>query len=194
MAIKIKEEMPPHMASYMTYELSLKLVELTAPQRSAIARIVQQTIIEGKALHGLFYCDDPICQEANYYRKGKLDPETGKWAKKPGWGHDPAFQDALKEASRLALQARTNEELHAVRSSVRKAKLSTPSVIDELISIATGKKLTKDGSDEERDVADKDRVGASKVILAYVGAPTGDGVSGGSAEDDWWQASDEEGE
>ena len=116
------EGFPSRMAGYVTYELSLKLAVLSTQQRAAIDRIVAHVYILNRPLSELLRGDDKICGEERYYRRGKLDEETGRWVRPPGWHHDKPFQDALGEAVRLALQARSREELVAIQNAKRRAK------------------------------------------------------------------------
>ncbi len=164
------------MVGYATQELAEKLIPLSPAQRAAIARIVQHVYISNLSWSGLFAAPDPICREDNYYRRGQIDPETGHWRRKPGWGHDKEFQDALAEAVRLALQAQTREEMTAIQTARRRARLAAPVVVDSLVQVATLGEA-------------KLRAAAGKVVLDYGSAsPTeGDGPAGGEAED-WWKA------
>lgn len=167
------------MASYATYELSEALAKLTVPQRAAIARIVEHVYLNNKPMADLFKGSDRICAETSYYRRGKLDEETGRWLIKPGWGHDEQFQAALIMASRLALQSRTNEELASLATAKRKARLAAPDVVDRLISISRS--------------ADKDaaRVNAAKTLLDYAAADAGGAVNEETNEaEDWWKAAE----
>src|SRR5687767_5591079 len=102
------------MAAYATWELAEKLAKLSAPQRDAIDRIVQHVYIENLPWAALFRGEDRICAETSYYRRGKVDEETGKRVK-PGWGHDDDFQDALDHARKLALSAQERERLGWLR-------------------------------------------------------------------------------
>lgn len=174
------DQLPAAMLSYATYELAQKLAALTPNQRAAIGRIVQHVYVANLPISELFRGDDKICGETSYYRRGKLDEATGAWRSKPGWGHDVAFQDALSEARRLALQVRSREELTALAEAKRRARLATPGVIDGL------KGITEAGE------KDSDKVSASKVILDYAGQDADDGDAVASEAADWWEAAEEE--
>lgn len=184
--------LPNQMLGYATYELSEKLAKLSTDQRNAINRIVQHVYIENRPLSDLLFGDDKICSETNYYRRGILDEETGQWKKRPGWGHDKAFQDALGEAVRLALGAKQREELKAVEDAVRRSKLSSPGIINEMVSIATGLE-TFEGVEYPRLVANKDRINAAKVVLDFATKEqaSGQASTAESAEDDWWKAAED---
>lgn len=171
---------PDSMAGYATSELAEKLTVLTTNQRVAIARMVTHVFIENKPLAELFRGEDRICSESSYYRRGRLDESTGGWAVKPGWGHDKAFQDALSEAARLAIQAHTREEMTALQTAKRRARLAAPGVVDQLVHLS--------------QAADKDaaRVAASKVILDYAEVDAtrpGDDKATDEAND-WWKAAE----
>lgn len=164
------------MAGYATQELAEKLAALSTAQRSAIARIVQHVYIHNRPWAGLFADPEPICREDNYYRRGQVDEQSGRWVRKPGWGHDKEFQDALAEAVRLALQAQTREEMAAIQTAKRRARLAAPGVVDSLVQVAT---LGES----------KLRAAAGKVLLDYASAstPEGEGLTASEA-DDWWKA------
>lgn len=181
------------MLGYATYELSEKLAKLSTDQRAAISRMVQHIYIENRPLVELFRGDNPICSETNYYRRGTLNEETGQWSKRPGWGHDKAFQDALSEAVRLALGAKQREEMKAIEDAVRRSKLSSPGIIDEMVSIATGREEFE-GTMIPRLVANKDRINAAKIVLDFATkAPeTTLTAPGDSDEADWWKAAEED--
>lgn len=170
--------LPDRVVGYATYELAEKLATLTPQQRAAIDRIVQHVYIENRPLADLLRGDDKIASEQRYYQRGAMDEQTGRWLKRPGWHHDPDFQAALKEARRLALVARTREELAAWQEAKRAARLATPTVVTGLISIAA--------------IAEaKDRVAASKIILDY--AKPDESMTQDSetdAEQDWWEAAE----
>ena len=172
------ERLPDRIAGYATYELAQKLASLSPQQRGAIDLITQHVYIENKPWAALFRGEGRICSETNYYRRGRLDEETGRWIAKPGWGHDKDFQDALAEAVRLALQVQTREELTALQSARRKARLSAPGVVDSLVAVATR------GDD-------KLRATAGKIVLDYgTVADVATDQPGAGAEDDWWKAAE----
>lgn len=174
------EKLPDRIAGYATYELVEKLVLLSPQQRAAIDRIVQQVYVENQPWASLFRGADKICNEANYYRRGALDPATGGWLRKPGWAHDKPFQDALAEAARLALTVRSKEELAALQTARRRARLAADSVITSLVGVATL------GDD-------KLRAAAGKVVLDYANAGAeAEAADVTSDEQDWWKAADDE--
>lgn len=169
--------LPDRMVGYATYELAERLASLTTQQRAAIDRIVDHVYIRNEPLADLLRGDDKICSERRYYDKGIMDPETGHWRKRPGWHHDPAFQAALNEARRLALVARTREELSAWQEAKRTARLATPLVVAGLVTIT-----------EEAEA--KDRVAASKILLDYAKPDETILESETNDEADWWEAAD----
>lgn len=170
------EQLPDGMLGYATYELAELLGQLNQSQRAAIGRIVEHVYIANRPMSELLRGDDKICGEAFYYRRGKLDPDTGAWARKPGWAHDEAFAAALAAARRLALAARSREETAALAEAKRRARLATPGVVQRLEDIV------------QASEKDSDRVNASKVILDYAGQPDEAGQGESSAEADWWEA------
>lgn len=173
------EKLPDRVAGYATYELAEKLVRLSLQQRAAIDRIVQHVYLSGLPWSPLFKGDDKICGEAFYYRRGAIDPETGSWKTKPGWGHDKEFLDALDTAARLALSVRAKEEFAALATAKRKARLAAPKVVDSLIGVATNGE-------------DKLRAAAGKVVLDYAGAPDSEHAGAVTSDEaDWWKAAGE---
>ena len=184
-------KVPDRIAGYATYELVEKLLLLSPQQRAAIDRIVQHVYVDNQPIAALFRGDEKICSEANYYRRGIIDPETGGWRTRPGWAHDPQFVDALETAARLALQVRSREEYAALATARRRARLASGAVVGEMVSIATGKQMI--GSVVvDRHSDDKDRIQASKLLLDYAGKPESepsDTVT--SDEADWWKSADE---
>lgn len=163
----------------MTYELAEALGQLTAQQRKAIARIVDHHFVQNKPMAELFRGDDRICAEARYYRRGRVDAETGK-ASEVGWSHQKGFTDALAMAARLALQTRVNEETHAVKEAVRRARLAAAPIVAGLVRIAANAD------------ADKDKIAASKEVLgiALKNTEFGDRPTDGDLADDWWKAAE----
>lgn len=186
------------MVGYATEGLIALLMGLTTQQRAAIDRIVEHVYILNQPLAHLFQGDDKICSDANYYRNGEMNPETGAWKRKPGWGKDPAFQSALTEAVRLALQARTREEVHAWAEAKRRARLATPFVVDGMIEIATNSHIyiDEETGEVERLTQDKDRIAAGKALLDYarldVAATQGGEDAEASEERDWWEAAEDD--
>lgn len=168
------------MGGYITHELAELLGALTPQQRAGIARIVSHHYIENRPLAELFRGDDRVCSEIIYYRRGTVDPETGK-PKRVGWSHQPAFTQALAMAARLALQARQIEETQAVREAVRRARLAAAPVVGQLTRLA----LQAD--------RDADKIAASKQVLdiAIKNTEFGDRPSDGDMADDWWKAAEE---
>jgi hypothetical protein len=167
------------MAGYATYELALKLAALSTQQRAAIDRIVEHVYILNRPLAELLRGDDKICSERRYYGHGKLDEDTGRWLTPPGWHHDKAFQDALGEAVRLALQTRSREELAAIQDAKRRSRLASPNIVEELITIAT----------RRRAAEDRDSITAAKTLLDYGAvADSSEPATATSAAADWWKA------
>lgn len=201
------ERIPDRMVAYATEALVERLMALTAQQRAAIDRIVEHVYIRNQPLAHLLRGDDKIVSERRYYDKGVMDSETGNWTKRPGWHHDPAFQAALQEAVRLALQARTREELAAWAEAKRVARLGAPDVVGEMMAIATGYELQRDSRGRtvidhatgqpavaRRTVEDKDKIAAGKALLDYARidvSVAGDG-DGTDEEAEWWGAADDE--
>jgi hypothetical protein len=174
------ERLPDRVAGYATYELAQRLAALSPQQRAAIDLITQHVYIDNKPWAALFRGESRICSETNYYRRGRMDEATGRWLTRPGWGHDKEFQDALAEAVRLALQVQTREELTALQSAKRRARLAAPGVVDALVQVAT---LGED----------KLRATAGKIVLDYGSTSSpAEQVGGDSAEDDWWKAAEDE--
>ena len=165
------------MAGYLTYELSEALGKLTPQQRAAIARIVEHHYIANRPLSELLHGDNRICSEIVYYRRGTTDPDTGE-ARRVGWVHQPEFVDALAMATRLALQTRVNEETHAVKEAVRRARLAAAPILSGLVRIAA-----------QAD-SDRDKIAASKEVLgiALKNTEFGDRPTDGDLADDWWKA------
>jgi hypothetical protein len=176
-------KLPDRIAGYATYELVEKLLALTSQQRAAIDRIVQHVYVDNLPWAPLFQGDGKICAETNYYRRGALDETTGGWRVKPGWAHDKQFVDALETAARLALTVRSREELAALQTARRRARLASGAVVDSLVSVATM------GDD-------KLRAAAGKVVLDYAnaGAETEQANETTSDEMDWWKAADDGGQ
>lgn len=185
-------ELPDRVAGYATYELVERLAQLTPQQRAAIDRIVQHVYIENCPLAQLFRGDDRICAEPKYYQRGVIDEETGRWVRRPGWHHDKVFQDALAEAVRLALLVRTREELRAMQSAARAARLAMPRVITGALEMANAELINKDGKPEPRGTEDKDRLAAMKFVYEVAGATSETGADAvtESAEADWWRAAE----
>lgn len=186
---------PDRMVGYATYELAERLAALTTQQRAAIDRIVDHVYVRNLALAELLRGDNPICSERRYYDKGKMDEQTGHWLKRPGWHHDPEFQAALKEAVRLALMARTREELAAWQQAKRTARMATPIVVAGLTSIASATRLEEvDGQLVEvpRATEDKDRIAAAKILLDYAKPDETIMETETDAEQDWWEAAEGE--
>lgn len=191
------EKLPDRIAGYATYELVEKLVLLSPQQRAAIDRIVQAVYVDNQPWSSLFRGADKICNEANYYRRGALDEQAGGWLRKPGWAHDKQFQDALAEAARLALTVRSKEELVALQTARRRARLASGAIIEQLVSIATQivPQPLPDGRvmSINRMTEDKDSIAASKVLLDYAGlGAEAEAADVTSDEQDWWKAADDE--
>ena len=173
----VSKQQPDAMAGYLTYELSQLLGKLTTQQRGAVARIVEHHYIANRPLAELFRGENPICAERRYYGQGRVDPETGK-AHDVGWSHQPDFVAALDMARRLALQTRVNEETHAVKEAVRRARLAAAPILSGLVRIAA-----------QAD-SDRDKIAASKEVLgiALKNTEFGDRPADGDLADDWWKA------
>lgn len=170
------ERLPDGMVAYATYELADLLGQLTTRQRAAIDRIVQHVYIANRPWAELFRGDSRICPEANYYRKGTIDPETGQ-PRGYGWGHDPDFQAALQQAVRLALAAEQRERLGHLQRAKRRAEAEAVNAVKQWVEIMEGSR---------NDFARLDAAG--RVIdLAFKGSGE-QADTGASAEADWWAA------
>lgn len=170
---------PDRMVGYATYELAERLAALTTQQRAAIDRIVDHVYVRNQPLAELLRGEDKICSERRYYDKGEMREADGSWVRRPGWHHDPVFQAALKEAVRLALMARTREELNAWQEAKRTARLATPLVVAGLVMITEGAEA-------------KDRVAASKILLDYAKPDETMMEPETDAEQDWWETAEHE--
>lgn len=85
----------------------------------------------------------------------------GKWKK------DTLFMDVLETVTRLAQEWNDTEELRAVDAAVRKLRLATPAVADQLVSMATTgqvRRVMRDGAGVARVVYEP--AGAGDVRLA----------------------------
>lgn len=184
--------LPDRMVGYATWELAELLGKLTGPQREAIDRIVQHVYIENKPWADLFRDQPPItisrehplgraaipriCAETSYYRRGKVDDE-GKRVK-PGWGHDPEFQDALKEAVKLALGIQERERLEYLNRAKRYAEQAAGPAVQTWVHVMAF------GSDDNARIN-----AAQKVVdLAFKGGGPEQSNAGASVEADWWAA------
>ena len=191
----VSKQQPDAMAGYLTYELSQLLGKLTAQQRGAVARIVEHHYIANRPLAELFRGENPICAERRYYGQGRVDPETGK-AHDVGWSHQPDFVAALDMARRLALQTRVNEETHAVKEAVRRARLAAAPIIGKLAQIALGPGRTKTIDDKGQifisgePIENRDRIAAGKYLMdvALKNTEFGERPTDGDLADDWWKA------
>lgn len=174
--------LPDRIAGYATYELAEMMTRLTARQRAAIDRIVQHIYIENRPWAELFRGDDKIVSETNYYRRPKVDAETGEIAHKGGWGHDPTFQAALKTAARLALQAQERERLQWLQQAKRKAEENAEHAVDTWIRNMT-----------EANFASEQNTAAKHVVdLAFRGHDQAHGEQqAGDEEADWWAAAED---
>lgn len=188
--------LPDRMVGYATYELAEKLAALTTQQRAAIDRIVDHVYVRNLPLAELLRGDDKICSERRYYDKGEMRETDGSWVRRPGWHHDPQFQAALTEARRLALMARTREELAHWQQAKRTARLATPLVVAGLTSIANATRLVNEVGqlvEVDRATEDKDRIAAAKILLDYAKPDDSMKVeSETDAEADWWETADDE--
>lgn len=186
------------MLRYMTWELEEQLSRLSAPQVTAINRVIEagHLVDEPLAPYRLFVGCDAVCSRNTWVKRGTLDPATGSW-RGVGWSHQPAFVAALQLAKKLARRVQVEESLQAVRQAVQRARLASPHVVEELVSIATGQTVVRqaDGTWLKLDRAsvDKDRIAASRVVLGVATADPAveEGTDGLAA--DWWTAAEEEG-
>jgi hypothetical protein len=188
--------LPDAMLRYMTWELEELLGQISAAQVTAIHRIIEagHLVDEPLAPYSLVTGADPICARNTWVKRGKFDEETGEW-RGAGWSHRKEFVTALQLAKKLARRVQVEESLGAVRQAVRRARLASPAVVDELVSIATGQQLVRqaDGSwlKLERASADKDRIAASRVVLGVATADTAQDDGADDLAADWWAATQE---
>lgn len=189
---------PDRMVAYATYELAELLAKLTTQQRAAIDRIVDHVYINNRPWAMLFRTQPaidisnehplgraaipPICAEANYYRKGKLDAEGNRSGE--GWGHNQAFQEALKKAVELALAGQERERSQRLQAAKRRAEDNAQLAVDQWVDIM------QTGRVEFARIE-----AAGKVLeLAYRGEGSDTQSSGRAVEHDWWAAADSEGD
>lgn len=172
--------LPDGMVGYATYELAEMLGKLTPRQRAAIDRIVQHVFINNQPWAGLFRGDDKITSEASYYRKGKVDPETGERSGF-GWGHDPKFLEALDAAKRLALAGQQRESLGHLQRAKRYAEQAAGPAVQTWVHVMAF------GND------DAARIKAAQAVidLAFKGSDEGEQTNtGAGVEADWWAATE----
>ena len=118
--------------------------------------------------------------------------ETGRWlpGHRPGWSHQKAFVDALQMAKRLARRLHLQEALAAVNESVRAAQMASPSVMRNMVKLATAQAANKDVELEPvLGIEHKDQVAAAKVVLGYA-KPDGAASEEEDAANDWWSAAE----
>jgi hypothetical protein len=186
------------MLHYMTWELEELLGQLSAAQVTGINRIIEagHLVDEPLAPYSLFAGEHAICSRSTWVKRGKFNEGTGEWSG-AGWSHRKEFVAALQLAKKLARRVQVEESLGAVRQAVRRARLASPQVVDELVSIATGQQLVRqaDGSwlRLDRASADKDRIAASRVVLGVATADTAQDDGADDLAADWWTAAGEEG-
>lgn len=87
--------------AYELDKLAELLAKLTQRQRAAINRIVEHVYLRNGTVADLFVGPNRICAAGTYYRVGGYHPETGERTGY-GWGHNPDFQAALKQARKAA--------------------------------------------------------------------------------------------
>ncbi len=189
-----KDRLPDAMMRYMTSELAEALAGLSQPQIDAIHRIVASGHLaeEPLAPWRMFTGEDAICSQTTWFKRGIADAETGRWlpGHRPGWSHQKAFVDALQMAKRLARRLHLQEALAAVNESVRAAQMASPSVMRNMVKLATAQAVNKDGELEPvLGVEHKDQVAAAKVVLGYA-KPDGVASEEEDAAGDWWAAAE----
>lgn len=170
------ERLPDGMVGYATYELAEMLGKLRQPQRAAIDRIVRHVYIDNRAWADLFRGDDKICAEANYYRRGKVNEETGK-VTKAGWAHDADFQEALQHAVRLALATQQRERTRWLQLAKARAEQRAEAAVN------TWDDVMMHGQDERA----RNEAAAKMIDLAFKGSGE-QADTGASLEADWWAA------
>lgn len=168
-------KLPDVMAGYASWELAEQLAALTGDQREAIARIVQHVYIENRPWADLFRGDERICAETSYYRKGVIDG-MGKQVK-PGWGHNPAFQEALAHAAKLALGVRERERLGWLKQAKSHAEQQADAAVGTWVQVM------------EYSRNDATRVDAAQRVIDLAFKGSGEQTdSGAGIEADWWAA------
>lgn len=167
--------LPDSMTGYATHELVELLRKLTPAQRVAVGRIVQHVYVDNKPWAHLFVGDNAICREATYYRRGKLDEETGERTN-PGWNHQPDFQRAVETAARLALQVQSAEDLHRLRQAKRKAIDRAESAVEQWVSIMRYSQM------------DFARIQAAGEVVKLAFRDEGSNEEETGVAGDWWQA------
>lgn len=189
------DRVPDRMVGFATYELAQLLAKLTAPQRAAIDRIVEHVYIRGGAWGDLFRdlpaidisAEHPlgrpaiprICADTSYYRRGTVDPETGRRGR-PGWGHDEDFQAALKMAAELALAAQSRERQAQLQRAKRLAESNAADAVQAYIDVMS------DGRVEFARIE-----AATKLLeLAFRGEGDRDQSAGRGDANDWWKAAE----
>lgn len=185
---------PDRMLGYATYELAELLAKLTQRQREAIDRIVDHVYVNNRPWAILFRTQPPIdisdehplgraaippiCAEANYYRRGRVDAEGNLHGE--GWGHNAAFKAALEKAAELALATVERERSQRLQAAKRRAEDNAELAVDQWVDVM------QHGRVEFARIE-----AATKVIeLAYRGEGGGAQSSGRAMEHDWWAAAD----
>lgn len=159
--------LPDGMVAYATYELSQKLLSLTAKQRDAVDVIVARHYIGGEPMAALFRGDDKICSERIYYNT------------KNGWAHNDAFLDALSEAARLALQRGETDRQRKLQAAtdlaIDSAEDAVGAWVDVMLRALEDPRARNDAAQRLLD-------------LAYKSQAADETEAPGSEAADWWEA------
>lgn len=177
---------------YANDDLLDQLADLTPKQRAAIPRIVDHVYLRNLPILQLLDGPDPPCARRVYYQRGEIDAETGHWLRRPGWGHNPKFQKALRLAARLAIRAQYDEKMAAMALASYKAGMAAPDYVDTLIAIARQARL-ENGILMVRMTEDKDSIAAAKVLndMGQSVNRLPDDESSDSDAADWWAAAED---
>lgn len=157
--------LPDGMVAYATYELSIKLLQLTAKQRAAIDEIVRRHYLEGESMAALFRGANKVCAEVTYYKT------------KGGWSHNPDFVAALEEAARLALRRKATEAAQKLGAATDRAVNSADEAVKAWVDVfkyADDHKARNDAAQRLIDLAFASQKGKSEPAT--------------SEESDWWAA------
>lgn len=193
--------LPDDLTHLQTDELVAKLARLTQRQVDGIARIIAagyhtEAIVCPRALtEG----DDRICDGSMMYRAGKWDEEKQRWRISPGWSRQPAFMEALNLAKRLALRYNVDEEFIAIRQANRRARLSSPDIMTELVRIARNLPAsipsvpsTESIPSTPTDIAPRDQIAAAALVLKHAALDAIPDDDADNPEADWWKAAEDD--
>ena len=133
------------------------------------------------------------------YRAGKWDEEKQRWRISPGWSRQPAFMEALNLAKRLALRYNVDEEFIAIRQANRRARLSSPDIMTELVRIARNLPAsipsvpsTESIPSTPTDIAPRDQIAAAALVLKHAALDAIPDDDADNPEADWWKAAEDD--